>query len=377
MKYSNLREWAIKNQTIFTSNNKHPYSPELKTNFQTIASGTEAIQGILNVNEMPHGLARVKNAVVDGTTGLILTENNDLLYPGLPSDGQTKGPRFIKEQNEAIEKISINTREAEIEDGVIACLGSKYFGHMIVYTVGIVNTLIDCPTKNIPFYFISPISKKFISEILDIAGIKTNQIRALNKRERVKFKNLWCPIMPVSYGLGTHHTSTDFFARFREATGIPQELPTLPSARKRVYIARGDASYRKVLNEKEIIKALEKYSFQTIEASKYSFSELHNILGNAEIIISALGSNMFNCIFAPAHAQVGEFVPDFYKCDPSNMNCVSTVVAGCGQDYWRINCDVIKEEGTKYSKWDFHVPIENVTACVDRMLRNLSSPTTK
>ena len=98
---------------------------------------------------------------------------------------------------------------------------------MIVYTVGIVNTLIDCPTKNIPFYFISPISKKFISEILDIAGIKTNQIRALNKRERVKFKNLWCPIMPVSYGLGTHHTSTDFFARFREATGIPQELPTL------------------------------------------------------------------------------------------------------------------------------------------------------
>ena len=78
---------------------------------------------------MPHGLARVKNAVVDGTTGLILTENNDILYPGLPSDGQTKGPRFIKEQNEAIEKISINTREAEIEDGVIACLGSKYFGH--------------------------------------------------------------------------------------------------------------------------------------------------------------------------------------------------------------------------------------------------------
>ena len=56
------------------------------------------------------------------------------------------------------------------------------------------------------------------------------------------------------------------------------------------------------------------------------------------------------------------------------MNCVSTVVAGCGQDYWRINCDVIKEEGTKYSKWDFHVPIENVTACVDRMLRNLSPP---
>ena len=53
---------------------------------------------------MPHGLARVKNAVVDGTTGLILTENNDLLYPGLPSDGQTKGPRFIEEQNEAIEK---------------------------------------------------------------------------------------------------------------------------------------------------------------------------------------------------------------------------------------------------------------------------------
>ena len=60
MKYSNLREWAIKNQTIFTSNNKHPYSPELKTNFQTIASGTEAVQGILNLNEMPHGSQELK-----------------------------------------------------------------------------------------------------------------------------------------------------------------------------------------------------------------------------------------------------------------------------------------------------------------------------
>ena len=377
MKYSNLMEWAIKNHAIFTTNNKHPDSPELKTNFQTIVSGTEVTQGILNVNEMPYGLARVKNAVVDGTTGLILTENNDLVYPGLQSDGQIKGPRFIEEQKEANEKITMNTPEVEIEDGIIACFGSKYFGHMIVYAVGIVNALIDCPTKDIPFYFISPASKKFISEILDTAGIKTNQTRALNKRDRLKFKNLWCPIMPVSYGKGTHHTSTDFFTRFRGIANIPQALPEISSERQRIYIARGDASYRKVLNEKEIIKALEKYSFQPIEASKYSFSELRYILGSAEIIISALGSNMFNCIFAPAHAQVGEFVPDFYKCDPSNMNCVSTVVAGCGQDYWRINCDVIKEEGTKYSKWNFHVPIENVTACVDRMLGNLSSPTTK
>ena len=315
----------------------------------------------MDVDEIPSGLAHIKNVVADGTTGLILTEDNDLAYPGLPSDGQVRGPRFIREQNEIDRKNPMHTAKEEIEDGIVACLGSKYFGHMIVYTVGIVNALIDCPRKDIPLYFISPISKTFISEILDIAGLDKARIRPLKRQECLKFRNLWCQIMPFSYGQVTNHTSTEFFARFREATSIPQELPTLSSARKRIYIAKGDASYRKVSNEKEIIKTLK----------KHSFAELRDILGNAEIIISALGSNMFNCIFAPAKAQVGEFVPNFYKVDPSNMNCVSTVVAGCGQDYWRINCDIIKGKGVKYSKWDFYVPIENLTTCISKMLENL------
>ena len=221
----------------------------------------------------------------------------------------------------------------------------------------------------------------FLGEIFHEAGIQTSQIRFLTG-ENIRLKQSWCPVFPVSYGQNTHHTSRLFFKRFRNELGIPENLPANTIKRQRVYISRGDASYRRVINESEIVTALKKYSFKVIEASKLSFYELRDILGNAEIIISTIGSNMFNCVFAPSNAQVGEFVPiTEYEWDQSNMNCVSTVIAGCGQDYWRINCDAVKEEGVqysrikgvgvKYSDQDIHVPVENVTACVDKMLEKL------
>ena len=186
-----------------------------------------------------------------------------------------------------------------------------------------------------------------------------------------KFERLWIPFNPISFGKGTHTTSLNFFDSFRRRLGINEDLMSRRNKRKRIYISRGDAAYRRIINEHEIISALEKHGFISIEAARYSLMELMEILGQSEIIISALGSNLVNCVFAPPGIHVGEFVSEFYDCDPSNKNALSSIVKGCGQNYYRIGCDVIKNENAKYSKWDFYVPLNNVIKCVETMLDGL------
>ena len=383
LKYKDLREWAIENKAIISANQSAQYSNDLKTTYEIVSSKSESTSGDLNLIEKRPGLAKMENTICYQSNFLIAKQKH-ILYPGIPSDG-IKGGEALAKQSRKLKELTIEVSKHTIKNGIISRFQSKFFGHIIVHTAGVINALIDCPDKNPSVYLLSTNPKalplNFLGEIFHEAGIQTSQIRFLTG-ENIRLKQSWCPVFPVSYGQNTHHTSRLFFSRFRKELGIPENLPANTIKRQRVYISRGDASYRRVINESEIVTALKKYSFKVIEASKLSFYELRDILGNAEIIISTIGSNMFNCVFAPSHAQVGEFVPiTEYEWDQSNMNCVSTVIAGCGQDYWRINCDAVKEEGVKYSRikgvgvkysdQDIHVPVENVTACVDKMLENL------
>ena len=67
---------------------------------------------------------------------------------------------------------------------------------------------------------------------------------------------------------------------------------------KKIYISRRDArDNRNLVNEKEIENYLVKKGFKIIQVSKLSIHQKINILENAEIIISTLGSALYNFFF--------------------------------------------------------------------------------
>jgi hypothetical protein len=67
---------------------------------------------------------------------------------------------------------------------------------------------------------------------------------------------------------------------------------------KKIYITRRDArDNRNLINEKEIENYLAKKGFKIIRASQLSIHQKINILENAEIIISTLGSALYNFFF--------------------------------------------------------------------------------
>ena len=374
-----LQTWGPKNanKTIFP---KYRTNELVFSKKYTLINGNESIQMDLDLVNCDPFVVCLDNPLVPSNISCVVTQKGEIIYSGLASDAD----RYISSSRITTRSIkdyfpsNLMTAEFTKEitgDAIIVHYGTKYFGHRMLYTVGLANALELCPESEVPVYLFgekSNILCPFFSEIYSRLGvISDNRLKFIDPNFRNKFERLWIPFNPISFGKGTHRTSINFFDSFRRRLGINEDLIPRRNKRKKIYISRGDAAYRRIINEHEIISALEKLGFISIEAARYSLMELMEIFGQSEIIISALGSNLVNCVFAPPGIQVGEFVPAFYDCDPSNKNALSSIVKGCGQEYYRIECDVIKEKEVKYSKWNFYVPLNNVIKCLETMFDGL------
>lgn len=81
---------------------------------------------------------------------------------------------------------------------------------------------------------------------------------------------------------------------------------------KRVYISRSRASYRRVLNEAEVVETLAHAGFVAIVLESLSFAEQVALFANAEAIVAPHGSGLTNLAFCSPHTQVVEIVSPHY-----------------------------------------------------------------
>ncbi|MBI2344840.1 glycosyltransferase family 61 protein [Candidatus Dependentiae bacterium] len=76
--------------------------------------------------------------------------------------------------------------------------------------------------------------------------------------------------------------------------------------KKKIFISRRDAPFRKVVNEEELFNILKEQGFVRCELSSMSFQEQVNLFRNADVIISAHGSGLTNIIFSKPGTTVIE-----------------------------------------------------------------------
>lgn len=81
---------------------------------------------------------------------------------------------------------------------------------------------------------------------------------------------------------------------------------------ERIYISRGDANQRRVVNEEELLKVLEKYNFKIVRLAGLPFRKQVKYFNQANIIIAPHGANMANLVFCNKNAKVFEFFAEPY-----------------------------------------------------------------
>jgi len=83
-----------------------------------------------------------------------------------------------------------------------------------------------------------------------------------------------------------------------------------PDQRRRLYVSRGDAGDRRVLNEDAVVAALGELGFERVTLGELPLASQLRLFAEAEIVIGAHGAGLANAIVAPETAWLIELVGD-------------------------------------------------------------------
>lgn len=104
--------------------------------------------------------------------------------------------------------------------------------------------------------------------------------------------------------------------------------PSRESARRRLYVGRRDAAFRRVTNEAGFMPMLRGLGFEEVAMSRMSVAEQAKLFSEAEIVIGPNGSALANLVFANPACRVVEFFAPGWIVPYNWMIC-----ANLGLDY--------------------------------------------
>jgi capsular polysaccharide biosynthesis protein len=87
---------------------------------------------------------------------------------------------------------------------------------------------------------------------------------------------------------------------------VAQCMTPEPDAHELLFLSRADSALRVLVNEQEVVAALEQRGFRVIVAGNLSVREQIAAFSGARVIVAAHGAGLTNLVFAPAHARVLE-----------------------------------------------------------------------
>jgi capsular polysaccharide biosynthesis protein/tetratricopeptide (TPR) repeat protein len=126
---------------------------------------------------------------------------------------------------------------------------------------------------------------------LSLAGYGAERLTIIGATTLARFETLWLPTTPwrrspnpVDHGMAA--CAPRFLAGLADRIA-PDDRP---GPRRRLYLARGDVSRRRLLNEAEALRALAPFDFEVIDPSRMSAAAQVQMVRQAEIIAAPMGA---------------------------------------------------------------------------------------
>jgi hypothetical protein len=152
---------------------------------------------------------------------------------------------------------------------------------------------------------VAPQATHFQRETLRLLGIDAMRIVA-ERDLQIESARLVVPTLPGLPGNPPHWVCDFLQRRF-----LPLTSPTMQSER-RIYISREKARTRHVVNERELMEALEKYSFERVFLEDLPFLEQVRLLNETSIVVSPHSTGLTNLVFCrPGISVIEIFSPSY------------------------------------------------------------------
>jgi len=112
---------------------------------------------------------------------------------------------------------------------------------------------------------------------------------------------------------------------------------------ERIYISREKASYRRIVNEQDVIGCLEKFGFRTVKLETMSVAEQAACMEAAKVVVAPHGGGLTNLVFCTPGTKVIEIFPPIYT-----PNCFWTICNLCDLEHYYLIAELFDDETQKY-----------------------------
>ncbi len=161
--------------------------------------------------------------------------------------------------------------------------------------------------SGVDYFVINGLNKSFQRESCEILGIDSTRIIQSCEVHHLRAKELIVPSIPLSGGC-----FRPWMCQFLKDTFLTgRDDGNLKSVGRRLYISRSLASYRRVLNENEVIKYLRLRGFEEITFERLSVQQQAATMAVAEVVVAPHGAGLSNLVFcAPGTKVIEIFSPE-------------------------------------------------------------------
>ncbi len=165
--------------------------------------------------------------------------------------------------------------------------------------------------EDIDCFVVNNIEKPFQKETLKLLGIPDSKIVCSDRISHIQGEQLIVPSFPGH--LDWIPWGTIKFIRDNFLSLINSQKYQSP---QKIYISRGKARARHIINEIEVTSLLSKYGFKTVFLEEMSVKEQIVLFANAKFIVAPHGSGLSNLVFCTPDTTIVElFSPHYLRTD--------------------------------------------------------------
>jgi tetratricopeptide (TPR) repeat protein len=230
---------------------------------------------------------------------------------------------------------------AEHVDGNVAFLSARWGGAAYFHWMFDVITRFDLLQRSglietIDKFVVNASDSSYQAETLETLGIPQDKILESRCNLHITADKLIVP--SISYN-GSGAVSK-WKCEYLKQTFLKEQQPLNTDYSERIYISRQQASYRRIVNDEEVIKYLEKLGFRSVKLETMSIAEQASCLAAAKVVVAPHGGGLTNLVFCSPGTKVIEIFSPLYV-----PYCYWMISNLCGLEHYYLIGDLV-DDGT-------------------------------
>ncbi len=187
-------------------------------------------------------------------------------------------------------------------------------------------------------FVVNACDSAYEKETLNTLGIPVDKILESRHQPHLTADKLIVPSI-CDGAAGTSKWKCEYLKRM-----FLNEQPSLKTDySERIYISREKASYRRIVNDEEVIGCLEKLGFRTVKLETMSVAEQAACLAAAKVVVAPHGAGLTNLVFCSPGTKVIEIFSPIYV-----PICFWTISNLCDLEHYYLIAELFDDKTQKY-----------------------------